>query len=77
MTYGYVYVAQVSMGANLQQTSRQLLRQRLIQDHPSSSVTPSEMHSIKGGMAHAQEEMKKAVETGYWNSIASTQLHLQ
>ncbi len=26
-----------------------------------------EMHSIKGGMAHAQEEMKKAVETGYWN----------
>ena len=68
MTYGYVYVAQVSMGANLQQTLKAIAE---AEAYPGPSLiigySPCEMHSIKGGMAHAQEEMKKAVETGYWN----------
>ncbi len=44
---------------------RQLLRQRLIQDHPHLSC-PAEMHS-SGGMAPRTEEMKKAVRVDYWN----------
>ena len=68
MTYGYVYVAQVSMGANLQQTLKAIAE---AEAYPGPSLiigySPCEMHSIKGGMAHAQEEMKKAVDTGYWN----------
>ena len=68
MTYGYVYVAQVSMGANLAQTLKAIAE---AEAYPGPSLiigySPCEMHSIKGGMAHAQEEMKKAVETGYWN----------
>ncbi|MFC2377117.1 MAG: pyruvate:ferredoxin (flavodoxin) oxidoreductase, partial [Lancefieldella sp.] len=65
---GYVYVAQVSMGANLAQTLKAIAE---AEAYPGPSLiigySPCEMHSIKGGMAHAQEEMKKAVETGYWN----------
>jgi pyruvate-ferredoxin/flavodoxin oxidoreductase len=68
MTYGYVYVAQVSMGANPNQTLKAIAE---AEAYPGPSLVigyaPCEMHSIKGGMANCQSEMKKAVECGYWN----------
>lgn len=69
MSYGYVYVAQVAMGANQSQTLKAIAEAEAY-DGPSLIIgySPCEMHSIKkGGMQHAQEEMKKAVECGYWN----------
>ncbi len=68
MSYGYVYVAQVAMGANLQQTLKAINEAE--QYHGPSLIigyAPCEMHSIKGGMTNCQSEMKKAVECGYWN----------
>ena len=68
MTYGYVYVAQVSMGANPNQTLKAIAEAEAY--HGPSLVigyAPCEMHSIKGGMSNCQIEMKKAVECGYWN----------
>ncbi len=68
MTYGYVYVAQVSMGANPNQTLKAIAEAEAYHG-PSLIIgyAPCEMHSIKGGMANCQVEMKKAVECGYWN----------
>ena len=68
MSYGYVYVAQVAMGANPNQTLT-AIREAEAYHGPSLVIgySPCEMHSIKGGMLHCQEEMKKAVECGYWN----------
>ena len=69
MSYGYVYVAQVAMGANPQQLLKALAEAEAY-DGPSLIIgySPCEMHSIKkGGMIHAQEEQKRAVECGYWN----------
>jgi pyruvate-ferredoxin/flavodoxin oxidoreductase len=68
MTYGYVYVAQVAMGANQQQTLR-AIREAEAYHGPSIIIgySPCEMHSIKGGMTNCQAEMKKAVSCGYWN----------
>jgi len=68
MTYGYVYVAQVAMGANPNQTLKAIAEAEAYHG-PSLIVaySPCEMHSIKGGMANCQAEMKKAVECGYWN----------
>ena len=69
MSYGYVYVAQVAMGANMPQTLKAIAEAEAY-DGPSLIIgySPCEMHSIKkGGMIHCQEEMKKAVECGYWN----------
>ncbi len=68
MSYGYVYVAQVAMGANPTQTLT-AIREAEAYKGPSLVIgySPCEMHSIKGGMLHCQEEMKKAVECGYWN----------
>ena len=69
MNYGYIYVAQVAMGANLAQTLKAIAEAEAY-DGPSLIIgyCPCEMHSIKkGGMIHAQSEMKKAVECGYWN----------
>ena len=68
MQYGYVYVAQVAMGANPNQTLKAITEAETY--HGPSLVigyAPCEMHSIKGGMANCQVEMKKAVECGYWN----------
>ena len=68
MQYGYVYVAQVAMGANPNQTLKAITEAEAY--HGPSLVigyAPCEMHSIKGGMANCQVEMKKAVECGYWN----------
>ena len=68
MTYGYVYVAQVAMGANPNQTLKAIAEAEAYHG-PSLIIgyAPCEMHSIKGGMANCQQEMKKAVECGYWN----------
>lgn len=70
MGYGYVYVAQVAMGAKPAQTLKAIVE---AEAYPGPSLivgySPCEMHSIKGGMANCQEEMKKAVESGYWNLL--------
>ncbi|MBQ0041674.1 MAG: pyruvate:ferredoxin (flavodoxin) oxidoreductase [Clostridiales bacterium] len=68
MSYGYVYVAQIAMGANPNQTIK-ALTEAIAYDGPSLVIgyAPCEMHSIKGGMMNCQLEMKKAVECGYWN----------
>ena len=63
MTYGYVYVAQVAMGANPNQTLKAIAEAEAYHG-PSLIIgyAPCEMHSIKGGMSNCQSEMKKAVE---------------
>ncbi len=67
MSYGYVYVAQIAMGADPNQTIK-ALKEAEAYHGPSLIIgyAPCEMHSIKGGMANCQLEMKKAVEAGYW-----------
>ena len=68
MSYGYVYVAQIAMGADQNQTLKAL---KEAEAYPGPSLVigyaPCEMHSIKGGMTNCQSEMKKAVAAGYWN----------
>ena len=68
ISYGYVYVAQVAMGAKPAQTLKAIQE---AEAYPGPSLiigySPCEMHAIKGGMLHCQEEMKKAVDCGYWN----------
>jgi pyruvate-ferredoxin/flavodoxin oxidoreductase len=68
MSYGYVYVAQVAMGAKPAQTLKAIQE---AEAYPGPSIiigySPCEMHSIKGGMKNCQEEMKRAVDCGYWN----------
>ena len=68
MTYGYVYVAQIAMGADQNQTLK-AIREAEAYKGPSLIIgySPCEMHSIKGGMTNCQGEMKKAVDCGYWN----------
>ncbi len=68
MSYGYVYVAQIAMGANMNQTLKAIQEAEAYKG-PSIIIgySPCEMHSIKGGMVNCQAEMKKAVECGYWN----------
>ncbi len=65
MTYGYVYVASVAMGANKNQFMKALVEAESY-DGPSLIIAyaPCINHGINMGMS--QEEMKKAVETGYW-----------
>ena len=68
MSYGYIYVAQVAMGANPAQTLKAIQE---AEAYPGPSLiigyAPCEMHSIKGGMMNCQKEMKRAVDCGYWN----------
>ena len=68
MSYGYIYVAQIAMGANPAQTIKAITEAEAY-NGPSLIIgySPCEMHSIKGGMINCQKEMKKAVECGYWN----------
>ena len=67
MSYGYIYVAQIAMGANPAQTIKAITEAEAY-NGPSLIIgySPCEMHSIKGGMINCQKEMKKAVECGYW-----------
>ncbi len=68
MSYGYVYVAQIAMGANPAQTIKAIAE---AEAYPGPSLiigyAPCEMHGLKGGMTNCQNEMKKAVDAGYWN----------
>ncbi len=68
MSYGYVYVAQIAMGADANQTIKAIAEAEAY-NGPSIIIAyaPCEMHSIKGGMINCQNEMKKAVDCGYWN----------
>ncbi len=68
MSYGNVYVAQIAMGADPAQTIK-AIREAESYVGPSLIIaySPCEMHSIRGGMANCQKEMKRAVESGYWN----------
>jgi len=68
MSYGYVYVAQIAMGADMNQTLK-AIKEAEAYDGPSIIIaySPCEMHSIKGGMVNCQNEMKKAVDCGYWD----------
>jgi len=68
MSYGYIYVAQIAMGADRNQTLR-AIKEAEAYHGPSLIIgyAPCEMHSIKGGMTNCQTEMKKAVDAGYWN----------
>ena len=68
MSYGYVYVAQIAMGADANQTIKAIAEAEAY-NGPSIIIAyaPCEMHSIKGGMVNCQAEMKKAVDCGYWN----------
>ena len=68
MSYGYIYVAQIAMGADQNQTLKAI---KEAEAYPGPSIviaySPCEMHSIKGGMVNCQSEMKKAVDCGYWD----------
>ena len=66
-TYGYVYVAQVAMGADNAQTLK-AIREAEAYDGPSLVIAyaPCINHGIKKGMGKSQEEEKEAVECGYW-----------
>ena len=68
MSYGYVYVAQIALGANPAQTVK-VIAEAEAYDGPSLIIcyAPCELHGMKGGMNHCQDEMKKAVASGYWN----------
>ncbi len=68
MTYGYVYVAQVSMGANHAQYLN-ALKEAEAYDGPSLIIAyaPCINHGIKGGMGKSQMTAKRAVECGYWH----------
>ena len=68
MSYGYIYVAQIAMGADQNQTLKAIAEAEAY-NGPSLIIgyAPCEMHSIKGGMVNCQAEMKKAVDCGYWN----------
>ena len=67
MTYGNIYVAQVAMGADMNQLIK-AMREAEEYEGPSVIIayTPCLAHGIKGGMGSAQEEMKRAVASGYW-----------
>lgn len=68
MTYGYVYVAQVAMGANQSQYLKAL---REAEAYPGPSIiiaySPCISHGLRAGMGNTQDEEKRAVESGYWS----------
>ena len=67
MSYGYVYVAQIAMGADMNQTIKAMVEAEAY-NGPSLIIgyAPCEMHGVKGGMVNCQLEMKRAVDAGYW-----------
>ena len=68
MSYGYVYVAQVAIGANNVQYLKAL---REAEAYPGPSLiiayAPCINHGLRAGMGKTQEEEKRAVESGYWS----------
>ncbi len=67
-TYGYVYVAQIAMGADNAQTLK-AIREAEAYDGPSLIIAyaPCINHGLKAGMGKSQQEEAKAVECGYWH----------
>ncbi|MBP1763887.1 MAG: por 3 [Firmicutes bacterium] len=67
MSYGYVYVAQIAMGADRNQTLKAIAE---AEAYPGPSLiiayAPCVNHGIKGGMRQSQNQAKRAVEAGYW-----------
>lgn len=70
MQYGYVYVAQIAMGADPEQSVK-AIKEAEAYNGPSLIIAyaPCINHGIKKGMAKAQLEMKEAVDCGYWNLL--------
>ncbi|MDO4392825.1 MAG: pyruvate:ferredoxin (flavodoxin) oxidoreductase [Bacillota bacterium] len=70
ISYGYIYVAQIAMGANPAQTLK-ALREAEAYDGPSLIIAyaPCINHGVKAGMNKAMQEMKNAVRSGYWNLL--------
>ena len=70
ISYGYVYVAQIAMGADPAQTIKAMVEAESYHG-PSLIIgyAPCEMHGVKGGMTNCQLEMKRAVAAGYWNNF--------
>ncbi|MBR1992703.1 MAG: hypothetical protein IJ988_00090, partial [Firmicutes bacterium] len=70
MAYGYVYVAQIAMGANPAQTLK-AIKEAEAYDGPSLIIAyaPCINHGVKAGMNKAMLEMKNAVRSGYWNLL--------
>ncbi len=70
MSYGYVYVAQIAMGADMNQCVKAFAEAESYEG-PSLIIAyaPCINHGIKGGMSTAQAEEKKAVTSGYWNLL--------
>ncbi len=68
MSYGYVYVAQIAMGANMNQTVKAIAEAEAY-DGPSLIIaySPCIAHGIKSGMGSSIEQEKKAVDAGYWH----------
>ena len=70
MSYGYVYVAQIAMGADFNQTIKAITE---AESYPGPSLiiayAPCISHGIKKGMSKAQTEEALAVECGYWNNF--------
>ncbi len=68
MSYGYIYVAQIALGANPNQAIKAIAEAEAY-NGPSLIIgyAPCELHGIKGGMTNCQNVMKAAVEAGYWN----------
>lgn len=68
MSYGYVYVAQIAMGADKNQTLKAIAE---AEAYPGPSLiiayAPCVSHGIKGGMGGSHNEAKRAVESGYWS----------
>jgi len=68
MTYGYVYVAQIALGANMNQAIRAI---KEAEAYPGPSLiiayAPCINHGIKGGMTQSINQEKRAVEAGYWH----------
>ncbi len=68
MTYGYVYVAQIAMGADKRQTLKAIAE---AEAYPGPSLiiaySPCITHGIRAGMGKSQLQAKKAVEAGYWS----------
>ena len=67
MTYGYVYVAQIGTGADMNQTIKAIKEAEAYQG-PSLIIAycPCINHGLKGGMSKSQEEIDMAVKAGYW-----------
>lgn len=68
MSYGYIYVAQIAMGADRNQTIKAIAE---AEAYPGPSLiiayAPCVSHGISGGMGKSQAQAKKAVESGYWS----------